>query len=55
MRRSAVQIWGAPVALALSSALGLVSALVADGAGDALSWLALAIPGAVILRCATRA
>ncbi len=50
-RRTAKQIWGAPVALGLLSVVGLMVALVADGAGDAVSWIALGIPallGAVL-------
>lgn len=43
-----VAIWRAPILLALASAVGLVSALVADGIWDALSWLGLGIPVAVI-------
>ena len=46
-RRTAKQIWGAPVALGLLSVLGLVVALVADGAGDAISWVALGVPTAI--------
>jgi hypothetical protein len=46
------QIWAAPLALATASALGLVSALLADGAGDALGWLALGAPVIVVGCCA---
>ena len=46
---SARQIWGVPAALGVLSLVGLVAALVADGWGDALSWLALAVPAAVSL------
>jgi hypothetical protein len=45
-----IGIWRAPIALALVTVLGLVAALVADGLADALSWLSLAIPVAVICR-----
>lgn len=48
--RSNRQIWGAPVALGLLSLIGLVAALVADGLGDAVSWVALAVPAMVCLR-----
>lgn len=41
MSRSLVQIFRAPAVIALASAAGLVSALLADGWADALSWLAL--------------
>lgn len=33
-----------PIVLGLLSAIGLIAALLADGAGDVLSWGALAIP-----------
>lgn len=46
-------VFGIPFAIGLASFVGLVSALTGDGARDALSWLALAIPvGAV--GCAMR-
>ena len=51
---SARQIWGAPVALGVLSLVGLVAALVADGWGDALSWVALAAPALVSGWGATR-
>lgn len=38
------QIWGIPTLLGVVSLVGLVAALVADGVGDALSWVALTIP-----------
>ncbi|MGH7966300.1 MAG: hypothetical protein ACRERD_31495 [Candidatus Binatia bacterium] len=41
------QIWGAPLALGVASALGLIAALLADGLWDAVSWIALAVPIAV--------
>ena len=44
---SARKTWGAPLALGVLSLVGLVAALVADGWGDALSWIALAVPVAV--------
>jgi hypothetical protein len=44
-----VRVWRAPALIALASALGLGSALVADGAGDVLGWLALATPALVAL------
>lgn len=42
-------LWAWPVAMGLLSALGLVTALVSDGWGDWLSWIALGIPVAVML------
>lgn len=44
------QIWSAPVALGIISAVGLVSALLADGLWDVLSWIALASPVVVCVR-----
>ena len=44
------KIFRIPLALALTSGLGLVSALVGDGAFDWLSWAALGIPVAVIFK-----
>jgi hypothetical protein len=43
------QIWGIPIALGVLSLVGLVAALVADGWGDALSWLALTVPTVISL------
>ena len=48
------QVWGAPIALGVLSAVGLVSALLADGLGDVVSWIALATPIGVALRYGTR-
>jgi hypothetical protein len=48
--RSNRQIWGAPIALGVLSLVGLVAALVADGLGDVVSWVALAVPAAICLR-----
>jgi hypothetical protein len=44
------QIWGAPILFGIVSVVGLVSALLADGSWDVLSWLALAAPVAVCIR-----
>jgi hypothetical protein len=44
------QIWGAPSALGVVSAVGLLSALLADGLWDVLSWIALSAPVAVCIR-----
>ena len=38
------RIWLPPVAFWSATAVGLLSALVADGVWDALSWVALAAP-----------
>lgn len=42
--RTALQIWGAPIVLAVLTAIGLVSALLGDGIWDALSAVTLGIP-----------
>lgn len=41
------KLWGAPIALGILTAIGLVSALVGDGWWDAVSALALGAPVAV--------
>jgi hypothetical protein len=41
------RVFGAPIAIALVSAVGLVSALLGDDVWDALSWAALGAPLAV--------
>ena len=43
-RTRVASVWRWPVAIAVASAVGLVSALVADGHWDAVSWLALGVP-----------
>lgn len=43
-----LRVFGAPLALAVLSLIGLLSALIGDGAFDTLSWLTLAAPIAVI-------
>lgn len=45
---SAVKVWEMPVLLGSVSALGLASALMADGWADALSWVTLTLPVVVI-------
>jgi hypothetical protein len=37
-------LWGWPVAIALVSAVGVVGALVGDGAWDWLAWIGLGVP-----------
>lgn len=54
MSRSIVQIFRAPAVIALASGVGLVSALLADGWADALSWLTLGGAAAVGAWCALR-
>ena len=48
-RLSLRQVFAAPLAIAILSTVGLISALVGDDIWDVLSWLTLAIPVAVIL------
>ena len=48
-RRPARHPWRWPLAIGAGSAIGLVSALVGDGAFDALSWLLLSVPITVTL------
>jgi len=38
------RVWALPLALAVLTASGLLSALVSDGAGDAWAWFALGLP-----------
>jgi hypothetical protein len=42
--RPAPRVWRWPLAIGVGSAVGLVSALVGDGAYDALSWVLLSVP-----------
>ena len=44
-----VAIWTWPVVLAVVTAVGLLSALLADGIWDVLSWVTLVIPVGVCL------
>jgi hypothetical protein len=44
-----VRVWAAPIQLAVVSAIGLVAALLSDGAGDVVGWSALAVPVGVIV------
>jgi len=48
-RRSLWRMFRWPLALALVTAVGLVSALVGDGAYDAVSWVGLGLPCITIL------
>lgn len=49
-----MRIWLWPVVIAVLSAAGLIAGLVSEGAGDWLSWLALAAPVAVGVHGLTR-
>lgn len=44
MSRTAMQIWGVPIVLAILTTVGLISALLGDGIWDALSAVTLGIP-----------
>ncbi|MGF6179339.1 hypothetical protein ABIB42_000337 [Massilia sp. UYP32] len=44
MSRTPMQIWGAPIVLAILTTIGLISALLGDGIWDALSAVTLGIP-----------
>jgi hypothetical protein len=48
-RLSLRQVFAAPLAIAILSTVGLISALVGDDIWDVLSWLTLTVPVAVIL------
>ncbi|HET6223908.1 MAG TPA: hypothetical protein VFE11_17155 [Dongiaceae bacterium] len=48
-RRSVRRVFAIPLLLAVLSAIGLLSALLGDNFWDALSWLGLGVPVAVIL------
>jgi hypothetical protein len=48
-RLSLRQVFAAPMAIAILSGVGLVSALLGDDIWDVLSWLALTVPIVVIL------
>lgn len=43
------RLWGAPIVLAVLGLVGLIAALVGDGVMDAVSYLLLAVPLAVIV------
>ncbi|ANI17596.1 hypothetical protein [Pseudomonas citronellolis] len=55
MKRNLWRVFRWPLALAVLSLVGLISALVGDGPWDALSWFALGVPLAVILAALARA
>jgi hypothetical protein len=45
-RRDSIQwrLWAAPIALGAVTVVGLISALLGDGAWDAVSWVGLGLP-----------
>ena len=50
-RLGTARIWAPPTAFGIMTAGGLLSALVADGVWDVLSWAALAAPAGGITGC----
>jgi hypothetical protein len=48
-RRTFLEIFAAPLAVALISLVGLLAALIGDGWWDGLSWVALAVPALLYL------
>jgi hypothetical protein len=48
------QVWTAPILLGVIAGIGLIAALVSDGPGDYVGWLALTIPVLVVLWFAPR-
>jgi uncharacterized membrane protein YjfL (UPF0719 family) len=49
-----MSVFGTPLILGTLSAIGLASALIGDGLLDVLSWVALALPVAVVCFFAAR-
>jgi hypothetical protein len=47
--QAAIRIWTTPIVLGVLTAVGLISALVSDSAGDVLAWLTVGAPVAVVL------
>ncbi len=43
------RVWTGPIILAITSTVGLIAALLADGWADVLSWLGLGLP--VVVTC----
>jgi hypothetical protein len=50
MSRNKINMWRWPIALGVTSGVGLVSALIGDGAYDVLSWCLLALPLMAVVR-----
>jgi hypothetical protein len=48
------RVWGAPIMVGVLSVAGLAAALIGDGVLDAVSYVALSVPLAVILRYVAR-
>ena len=54
MKRSFLQIWGWPMAIAVSTLAGLIAGLVGDGAWDLLAAVALGVPAVACVWLGTR-
>jgi hypothetical protein len=50
-RHGALRVFAVPMLLGALTAVGLLAALIGDGIWDAVSWLALGVPCAVIAWC----
>jgi len=49
MSKTPMQIWGAPILLAIFTVIGLIAALLGDGVWDAVSAVALGMPALACL------
>lgn len=47
--KAPIRVWTTPIVLGVLTAVGLISALVSDAAGDVLAWLTVGAPVAVVL------
>jgi hypothetical protein len=54
MKRSFLQIWGWPMAIAASTLAGLIAGLVGDGGWDVLAAVALGVPALAAVWLGTR-
>lgn len=43
------RVWTAPILLGVTAAIGLIAALLSNGVGDYVAWVALAIPVVVVV------
>jgi len=46
---TSLRVWVSPVFIGVTSIVGLLAALLADGSGDILSWFTLSIPVVAII------
>ena len=54
MKRSFLQMWGWPIAIAVSTLAGLIAGLVGDGGWDLLAAIALGVPALACIWLGTR-